>query len=228
MVWWQCPECGHEWQGAIATVVNGPGCHVCNGLKTVAGVNDLATTDPELAAEWNHERNARRPETVQRNALWTVWWKGRCGHEWRARIIDRAVHGEGCKVCETKFQKALPLLLMNFYAKKMELQIISKDVKAIGLELETYLLEISLAVEFGKDNSAYAKQSGTVKEYLCRKQGITLVRIAAWTSEINLAEQILQAFAAADIFIRTDAVTDLAIVRHRFFTWLEYNLEKQS
>ena len=228
LVWWQCPECGYEWRGAVATVVNGPGCHVCKGLKTAAGINDLATTDPELAAEWNFERNDRRPETVQRNALWTVWWKGRCGHEWRARVIDRAVHGEGCKVCGAKFQESLPLLLMTFYTKKLEMKMITKDVTAIGLELEAYIPEVSLAVEFGREKSEEEKQRENVKDYLCRKKEITLVRVAEWSTETELADEILQAFAAADIFIRTDTQADLAIIRHRFFTWLEHNnLENQ-
>ena len=54
------------------------------------------------------------------------------------------------------------------------------------------------------------------------------MRIAGWSTETELADKILQAFAAADIFIRADTQADLAIVRHRFFTWLEYNnLENQ-
>ena len=101
--------------------------------------------------------------------------------------------------------------------------MITKDVTAIGLELEAYIPEISLAVAFGRNKSEEAKQRENVKDYLCRKKGITLIRIAEWSTESELADEILQAFAAADIYIRTDIQADLAIVRHRFFTWLEHN-----
>jgi len=182
----------------------------------------LKEKHPELAGEWSERNAPLTPEDISYGSNRMVWWKGICGHEWRARIMDRAVHGEGCKICEVQFQEALSLLLMIFYAKKMELQMFSKDVKATGLELETYLPEISLAVEFGREKSEEAKQRENVKDYLCRKKGIMLVRIAEWSTEPELADNILQAFAAADIFIRTDKEADLAIVRHRYFTWLEH------
>ena len=138
------------------------------------------------------------------------------------------MHGEGCKVCESQYQKALPMLLMTFYTRKLELKMITKDVKAIGLELEAYVPDINLAVEFGTEKSIDGRKCETVKDYLCAKKGIRLVRVAGWKTESELAEQILHVFAATDIFIRTDTQADLAIVRHRFFTWLEHNnLEKQ-
>lgn len=40
------------------------------------GYNDLVTTDPEIAAEWNHERNKElSPHHISRNSLRYVWWK---------------------------------------------------------------------------------------------------------------------------------------------------------
>ena len=142
----------------------------------------LKEKHPELAGEWSERNAPLTPDDVTYGSNKQVWWKGRCGYEWRARIIDRAVYGKGCKVCEAQFQEALPLLLMTFYAKKLEMKMITKDVTAIGLELDAYIPEISLAVEFGREKPEEAKQRENVKDYLCRKKGIMLVRIAGWRS----------------------------------------------
>lgn len=52
-VWW-LGACGHEWQESPSRRFRkGVGCPVCSGERTRPGVNDLATTDPVLAARWS-------------------------------------------------------------------------------------------------------------------------------------------------------------------------------
>ena len=219
MVWWECPVCGYEWQEVIHTMTKNIGCPVCEGRRVVKGINDLATTDPVLAKEWYGERNDRTPFNVKRDHQWTVWWKGSCGHEWRARIYDRAVKQEGCKVCEKEYQKWLPVLLMTFYARKLELRLLLHNTDTIGIVLETYLPDILLAVEFYEESTREGKQREQVKQYLCRKRGITLVKITEWDSAENLVRMISEAFSKADLFFRTDATADLAEIRTRYFLW---------
>ena len=55
--WWKCSTCGHEWQTTIANRSAGYSCPVCANRVIVAGVNDLTTTHPELAKEWDYEAN---------------------------------------------------------------------------------------------------------------------------------------------------------------------------
>ena len=31
-----------------------------------------------------------------------VWWRGRCGHEWKMSVQDRTVQGCGCPICSGK------------------------------------------------------------------------------------------------------------------------------
>lgn len=51
LVWWLGP-CGHSWQESPARRARrGAGCPVCTGERTRPGVNDLATTHPQEAAE---------------------------------------------------------------------------------------------------------------------------------------------------------------------------------
>lgn len=97
-VWWRCAE-GHSWQAAVSSRAAGKGCRYCAGRKVMPGFNDLATADPELTAQWDHERNGGlRPEDVTGMSQRSVWWTGRCGHSWKAKISNRR-NGCGCPYC---------------------------------------------------------------------------------------------------------------------------------
>lgn len=63
-VWWICSEnpCGcHRWSSAIACRVYGQDCPFCNSGR-VCPHNNFAVKYPEIAKEWNYERNLKRPE----------------------------------------------------------------------------------------------------------------------------------------------------------------------
>ena len=97
-VWWQCKH-GHEWQARINDRVMGKSCPTCANKRLLKGFNDLATRYPEIAKEWDIEKNdSLKPSEVLCNYSKKVWWKCKCGHEWQARIIDR-VHGRNCPRC---------------------------------------------------------------------------------------------------------------------------------
>ena len=97
-VWWKC-EKGHEWQARISHRNKGIGCPYCSGKKVLQGYNDLATINPELAKEWNCEKNGNlKPEDFTANSGKKVWWKCEKGHEWKATIANRN-RGRGCPIC---------------------------------------------------------------------------------------------------------------------------------
>lgn len=98
-VWWRC-HFGHEWFGSIANrAVNGRGCPVCAGREVVPGTNDLATTHPEVAAEWHPSKNGDlNPQQVVGGTPQRIWWLCELGHVWQARASHR-IKGVGCPVC---------------------------------------------------------------------------------------------------------------------------------
>lgn len=100
--WWKGKECGHEWQARIDHRVKGNGCPYCSGHRPIKGVSDLLTVNPQLAAEWNDERNGMlRPTEVTSQSHKQVWWRGQCGHEWKSAVYVRA-RGTGCPFCTGK------------------------------------------------------------------------------------------------------------------------------
>lgn len=94
---WQCGN-GHIWESTITNRVRrNDGCSVCSNHKPLSGFNDLATTDPELAAEafeWD-------PSTLTRSSNKVVGWKCKSGHIWKTRPGTR-VQGVGCPTCSNK------------------------------------------------------------------------------------------------------------------------------
>lgn len=99
-VWWLCEKCGHEWQASPNSRASGIGCPCCSGRVPKKGVNDLQTVNPNLAEEWNYEKNlGLKPSEFLPNSGKTVWWKCKsCGHEWQ-REIRRRNQGSYCPNC---------------------------------------------------------------------------------------------------------------------------------
>lgn len=99
-VWWKC-SLGHEWQARVADrVFHESGCPYCANQKVLIGFNDLATTNPSIASEWNYNKNQEiQPTMVPQGSQKKVWWKCSLGHEWQETIVKRTIRGYGCPVC---------------------------------------------------------------------------------------------------------------------------------
>ena len=103
--YWKCSK-GHSWQSTVKHRYSGEGCPYCAGQKVLPGFNDLGTTLPQVAAEWDHEKNGiLKPADVMAGSAVKVWWKCDLGHSWQAAIYSRKA-GTGCPYCAG--QKILP------------------------------------------------------------------------------------------------------------------------
>lgn len=101
-VWWQC-EKGHAWQAQVKSRSQGAGCPFCTNRRVLVGVNDLASTHPDLAAQWHPTKNGRKTaQSVVFGSHAKVWWQCDKGHEWQAPIVSRTGAGNGCPVCAGK------------------------------------------------------------------------------------------------------------------------------
>ena len=99
IVWWQC-EKGHTWEASIDSRKAGRGCPYCSNKKVLPGFNDLATLNPEVAVEWNYEKNeGLLPSEVVPGSNKKAWWIcQRYGHEWEA-VISSRINRNGCPYC---------------------------------------------------------------------------------------------------------------------------------
>ncbi len=102
-VWWRCPtDPDHVWQVRIQDRARGAratGCPYCTGTR-VTPESSLAAAHPEVAADWDPNRNENRtPDTVAAGSTALAWWRCPAGHSWKAQIASRTTGGCGCPYC---------------------------------------------------------------------------------------------------------------------------------
>lgn len=179
-IWWQC-EKGHEWEATISnrTGQNRTGCPVCSGKIPLVGLNDLSTTHPQLAKEWDYKNNNNlRPEDFTRGSDRKVSWLCKKGHSWKATISSR-VAGNGCPYCAKELQTSFPEKAIVYYLRMAGLEVKeSYKTKWLGRrEIDIYLPSLHLGIEY--DGQAWHKNGNKdlEKDILCLSNGIGLIRI---------------------------------------------------
>ena len=106
-VWWKCSK-GHRWQATIASRNNGRRCPYCSNKSLLPGYNDLATTHPEIAKEWDYSKNGDiTPSNVMAGSNnKKYWFVCENGHSYSSTLLNRK-KGRGCPVCrKNKGKKA--------------------------------------------------------------------------------------------------------------------------
>ena len=148
-VWWICNK-GHSWEAAISKRVNGQKCPICQGKQILIGFNDLATTHPILAREWDYEKNTKiSPFDVSKGSTVKVWWKCRFNHSWQAAVYSR-VSGFGCPQCSRELQSSFPEKAIFFYVKEMCPDAIAnyRSDKLSSFELDIYVPSLQIGIEY--------------------------------------------------------------------------------
>ena len=100
-VFWKCHICGGEWETAPQYRKRN-GCPYCANFKALPGFNDLQTLFPDIAAEWDMQKNnSLRPQNVTKGSGKKVWWICPKGHSYDMPIICR-VEGQKCPYCNNR------------------------------------------------------------------------------------------------------------------------------
>lgn len=133
-VWWKCHNCHNSWQELVnnRTGHYKLGCPYCSNHRIIPGKTDLASQRPDLAAEWDYEKNKNlkdkkgrdisTPDKVAQTSNQRVYWIcSTCGHNWQSSICNRTNNGRGCPACGRKRQTekaSKPQLGVNDLASK--------------------------------------------------------------------------------------------------------------
>ena len=111
-VWWRCKKCGHSWQAVIHSRTLGCGCPYCAGRK-VSCDNSLAVQRPDIAMEWDYDKNDDAPDDYTVSSGHMAWWKCPiCGNSWRTKIYNR--QRTGCPYCAGRLVSESNSLLSCF------------------------------------------------------------------------------------------------------------------
>ena len=100
-VFWKCHVCGGEWETAPQYRKRN-GCPYCANFKALPGYNDLRTLFPDIAAEWDAQKNGSLfPENVTKGSGKKVWWICPKGHSYDMYVFER-VKGGNCPFCNNR------------------------------------------------------------------------------------------------------------------------------
>jgi len=107
--WWQCPVASdHVYETSVANKVVS-GCPCCAGRIAVPS-NCLATTHPEIAAQWHPTLNGETtPNDVTAGCNTRFWWHcSKCQRNWRVSVGNRTHADRDCPRCGlSKGEKAI-------------------------------------------------------------------------------------------------------------------------
>jgi len=198
--WWQCSR-GHSWQASIDNRGrNKRGCPYCAGKAVLVGFNDLATTEPVLAAEWHPTLNlALSPQSVSRGSDQKVWWQCDEGHEWQMWVYARS-GGHGCPECWAKSYISKPERELYVFLTSLGFEVIQSDRKVLGKnqEIDLYLPEKQFGIEFNGlywHNEYWKDSQYHLQKFEAAKAaGVQLVQI--WEDDWNKRKNtVLRALA---------------------------------
>ncbi len=191
IVWWK-GKCGHEWRASISNRSRGTQCPYCSNQKVLQGYNDLKTEYPDIAKEWNYEKNApTKPSDVLYGSSHKYWWKcSVCSYEWLQSVHHRTARGQGCPSCAKKLQTSFPEQSIFFYIKQCfpDTQNGYKDIFNSMMELDVYIPSLKVGIEydgvFWHSNNASLKKE-QIKYDICKQNKIKLIRVRENSSENN-------------------------------------------
>ena len=176
-VWWMCTE-GHEWPATVDNRSGGTTCPYCSGRLSIPGKTDLATTHPEIAAEWHPTKNGNLyPSMVSHGSSKKVWWMCNKGHEWQAVISSRRT--SGCPICAGEKRTSFPEQVIYFYTQKIT-SAYNRYMLNSKTEIDIYLPKLKIGIEydgvfFHNDEEAHLREKR--KELTASQYGITLLRV---------------------------------------------------
>lgn len=213
-VHWKC-QLGHRWDTTLASrTEHNSGCPVCAGNVVVSGFNDLYSGFPQVAAEWNYEKNGSLlPSEVSRYSTKKVWWRcSECNFEWIAQIANRTHNKSGCPNCKRYSHTSFPEQALYFYIKKHFPDTIngyrySSENKRS--ELDIFIPSKNTGIEY--DGVAwhlnYTSADRDRKKYnACKEKGIYFIRISEFDLPKDRQECDLFVYRSSKKFTGLDTV----------------------
>lgn len=101
---WKCSECGLEWSNTVARKIKRKKCPFCEQNRVIVGKDDLATLRPDLAEEWDYEKNgALKPTQVKLGSnRYAHWICKTCHGSYKTVIGSRGLRNSKCPYCQNK------------------------------------------------------------------------------------------------------------------------------
>lgn len=187
---WRCAR-NHRWEATVcdraesadnARRTGRPVCPYCSGERASATYN-LITEYPEVAREWNYEKNGdKKPENTLPHSNEKVWWK--CGynpaHQWMDRIANRTTLRRGCPQCAREFKISYPARALFYYLRQVCPDCVC-EAPFHRYKIDIFLPDRKLAIEhdgYYYHSSETAKKRAAQKDAALHGAGYQVLRIS--------------------------------------------------
>ena len=125
-VYWICKNKQghkHSWLASPDRKIgNNTGCTYCTNKELLSGFNDLRTRHPEIAKDWDEQRNGFPATQATVGSHFYANWKcHKCCGEWKTFVYHRTRNKSGCPYCANK------KLLTGFNDLKTKFPEVAKD-----------------------------------------------------------------------------------------------------
>ena len=109
--YWICRN-GHTYKASPKNRIRmKSGCPYCAGKKVLKGFNDLETTNPEIALDFDNTKNKRKSYEVSKGNTGFFWFRcHKCGYEFKYQLSTYVRNSGKCPICsnvKNKFKKVL-------------------------------------------------------------------------------------------------------------------------
>ena len=177
----KCRLCGNEWEPKAYSLSQGKGCPHCSAIKGAS--HNKGKTGRKTQEEFIKEVSIAVPDvevqgTYISNKEYYNCRCTRCGNEWRAKGYS-LLQGHGCPQCAksgTSFMEQF--ILLSFRKALGDSNVISRDRKTIGKELDIFIPSKMLAIEPGNWQLHENRlNKDAEKRALCQNTGVRLITI---------------------------------------------------
>lgn len=128
--WWKCDK-GYSFEmSPLNRVRREESCPYCSGQRLLPGFNDLQTIYPDIASEWDYDKNEGSPSDYRYGSGYKAWWICKdCGKSYQSPI-NIHIRGHKCPWCsgnkvvvgKTDLQTLFPDIAKD-YAEDNELSV---------------------------------------------------------------------------------------------------------
>jgi len=206
----RCHKCKESWNTSFDDIYcKKCACPYCAG-KRISETNNLLYEFPDIAREWDYERNILLPQQCMKGSSKKAHWICKHGHRWESVISNRTSLGEGCPICEEshgekRIREFLENMKIGFDPQKTFDDCRGANSKKLSFDFCVYdscgdvfcLIEFQgqqhfMPVEYFGGNDAYLKRQmyDIYKKYYCHKKNYRLLRIDYY--DFDKINQILE------------------------------------
>lgn len=202
--YWLCSK-GHSYTNKIQVRIRKPDydvCPYCSGRKLLQGFNDLLTLYPEVAEEFDAEKNNMLPHQVIAHSRDRFHFVCPEGHHYETVLLYRTYAGSGCPTCaksRSKLEVSVYEEVKSILPDDVVVEHNYRDIKGVT-EVDIYVPSLNIAIEVNgvywhsDAGSVTARTRHYGKWSACKDNGIQLITVWEddWTDRRDVVVSMLR------------------------------------